>query len=267
MVMDVAAVDRVPGQVFGEVAEDFDRVRLRYPDDLVDDVLSYSGRAGTRRRALEVGAGTGKATLAFAARSVPIVALEPDEAMAAVLAHRIARVGEVRVVRCRFEDYVPDEAFGLLYAADAWHWTEPDLRWLRAEQALVPGGTLALFWNRDRIDDSSLRNAMVGVLAEIAPAVVIRDSPPEPDRLLNEGPGSELAQRTEFGDVIGRIYPSRLIIPGVDYLTYMSTRSQIRMQTEPTRKRLFAAMADVFSRDVPVAVHSVLYLARRKSTS
>ena len=258
---------RVPGQVFGEVAEDFDRVRLGYPDDLVEDVLSFSRLADSGRRVLEVGAGTGKATLAFAARGVPIVALEPDEAMAAVLAHHVAGVRNVRVVRCRFEDYGPDEAFGLLYAADAWHWTEPILRWRLAAEALVRGGTLALFWNRDRIEDTSLRNAMVEVLTEIAPVVVVNDAQPEPNRLLNEGPGSELTQRSEFGDVVSRIFTSRLIIPGVDYLTYMSTRSQIRMQTEPTRKRLFAALTDVFSRDVPVVVHSVLYLARRTSAT
>ncbi|GIF76535.1 class I SAM-dependent methyltransferase [Asanoa siamensis] len=71
---------RPAGRVFGEVAEDYDRVRLPFPAALVDDVLGYSHLAGP---ALEVGAGTGRATVAFAERGVPVVAVEPDAAMAA----------------------------------------------------------------------------------------------------------------------------------------------------------------------------------------
>ena len=50
---------------------------------------------------------------------------------------------------------------------------------------------------------------------------------------------------------------------GPDYLTHMWTRSQIRMLTEPVRVRLRAALADVFADPVPLAVPTVLYLARR----
>ena len=49
--------------VFGEVAELYDSVRPSYPDALVDDVLAFAG-AGPGDPALEVGAGTGKATRA-----------------------------------------------------------------------------------------------------------------------------------------------------------------------------------------------------------
>jgi hypothetical protein len=43
---------RIVGRVFGEVAEDYDRVRLAYPVALIDDVLNYSQVAADRRRAL-----------------------------------------------------------------------------------------------------------------------------------------------------------------------------------------------------------------------
>ena len=56
---------------FGVVAELYDRMRPSYPLALVDDVLAFAGVG----RALEVGAGTGKATVLFAARDVEVVAL------------------------------------------------------------------------------------------------------------------------------------------------------------------------------------------------
>ncbi|WP_460492072.1 hypothetical protein [Dactylosporangium cerinum] len=60
---------RVRARVFGEVADDYERFRPDYPPALIDDVLAYAGLDGAA--ALEVGAGTGKATVAFAERVSP----------------------------------------------------------------------------------------------------------------------------------------------------------------------------------------------------
>jgi hypothetical protein len=48
--------------VLGEVAETYHRVRPGYPDALVDDVFAF-GMLEPGDRAVEVGAGTGKAVL------------------------------------------------------------------------------------------------------------------------------------------------------------------------------------------------------------
>ena len=69
--------------VFGEVAELYDRARAGYPEALIDDVISFAGGDGPSLRALEVGAGTGKATVGFASRDLEILALEPSADMAA----------------------------------------------------------------------------------------------------------------------------------------------------------------------------------------
>jgi SAM-dependent methyltransferase len=256
-------MERVQAQVFGEVAEDFDRVRLSYPAELVDEVLTYSGLADSGRRALEVGAGTGKATRVFAGRGIPIVAVEPDEAMAAILARHTGHLSNVHIALSTFENYRPDEGFGLLYSADAWHWTQPEVRWSLAAEALADGGTLALFWNLARIDDPPLRQSMLDVFAEIAPTIVVNDDPVDLARFMAEWPGDELAVQPEFEDLIGRNYPSRQIFTGADYLTHLSTRSQCRMLAEPVRADLFAALADVFDDVVPLTIDTVLYLARR----
>ncbi len=257
----MAAGERIQGQTFGEVAEDFDRVRLGYPEALVDDVLAFCGSALHGRSALEVGAGTGKATRAFVARGVPVVAVEPDEAMAAILNRHVGDV--VRIERVGFEEYEPEDAFGLLYSADAWHWIRPPVRWALAGRALAPGGVLALIWNNARIDDRVLRQSMVDVLGEITPGIVIEDDMVTEDRLLRVWPGTELVGQPDFEDVEARLYQSRVTMSGADYLTHMWTRSQVRMLAEPVRGRLFAALADVFDRIVPLTVDAGLYLARR----
>jgi SAM-dependent methyltransferase len=258
----VSTEERVAGRTFGEMAEEYDRVRLGYPAELVDDVLGYLGPSGDGRRALEVGAGTGKATLAFAGRGLAIVALEPDHAMAAVLARHAAGRPGVEIVRSTFEEFQPRERFGLLLSADAWHWTDPESRWQRAAAAVGPGGVVAVFGHDGRIADDGLRQALLDAIAAHAPAVVLHDDPVEPDRLFQTWPGRDLAERPEFTDLVGRVYPARRSMSGADYLTHMATRSQCRMLPEPDRRRLFTALAQVFDRPVPLTVETVLYLAR-----
>jgi tRNA G46 methylase TrmB len=59
--------------VFGEVAELYDS----YPPALVDDLVAMAGLDGGQA-VLEVGAGTGKATVLFAQRGIPVLAIEPQ---------------------------------------------------------------------------------------------------------------------------------------------------------------------------------------------
>src|SRR3954468_21450207 len=84
---ETVGVDRVGARSCGAAAADYDKYRPRYPDQLVDDVVAtLSGR-----RVLEVGAGTGIATAAFAARGMAMTCLEPDAEMAAMLSAETRR--------------------------------------------------------------------------------------------------------------------------------------------------------------------------------
>jgi SAM-dependent methyltransferase len=136
--------------IFGEVAELYDKARAAYPEALFDDVLDYARcTAASSMRALEIGAGTGKATVALAARGVDVVALEPDAAMAAVLRRSCENFPHVRIEVTTFEDWTTSwKGFDLLYAAQAWHWVAREVRARRAAELLRADGTIALFWHR-----------------------------------------------------------------------------------------------------------------------
>lgn len=109
---------------FGAVAEAYERFRPGYPVELADLVLTYAG--GPVRTALEIGAGTGKATRLFAERGIAVTATDPDGAMLAELRKHVP--ADVRTVQAAFEDVPVDESYDLVYAAAALHWTEPEQR-------------------------------------------------------------------------------------------------------------------------------------------
>ncbi|WP_236048129.1 class I SAM-dependent methyltransferase [Paractinoplanes ovalisporus] len=79
--------------------------------------------------ALEIGAGTGKATRLFAGRGIAVTATEPDEGMLAELRRHVPK--DVRTVRAAFEELPVGETYGLVYAAASLHWTRPEGRWAR----------------------------------------------------------------------------------------------------------------------------------------
>src|ERR1700737_852399 len=112
--------------VFGEVADLYDRARPGYPGALGDDVLGFCGLPAPR--VLEVGAGTGKATVAFAARGLEVVALEPSPEMAAVAARNCEAFPRTSVQVSTFEDWAATGGFDLVVAAQSWQMLVPESR-------------------------------------------------------------------------------------------------------------------------------------------
>jgi SAM-dependent methyltransferase len=130
-------------RTFDEDAELYDRVRPGYPPAIFDDLADLAG-IGPGCRVLEIGPGTGQATLALAERGCRVVAVELGPQMAAVARRRLARFSDVRVVVAAFEDWpLPSEPFDVVLSATAFHWVDPAVRVQKAADALRPSGALA----------------------------------------------------------------------------------------------------------------------------
>ncbi|HKE66611.1 MAG TPA: class I SAM-dependent methyltransferase [Micromonosporaceae bacterium] len=258
--------ERVRARVFGEVADDYDRFRPEYPAPLVDDVLAYAGIAsgdGAGVAALDVGAGTGKATLPFATRGLAVTALEPDPAMAAVLRARTADRQNVTVVESALEEFRSERRYRLLLSGQAWHWTNPATRWEQAADLVAPHGALALFWNHECIADLAARTAVTEAHRELAPSVEWDPDPIDEASLITSWPGDELTDRPEFVDVDARAYAWSWTMPTSSYVSMQSTHSNFRITDEDTRTAMFGAITDLLGEQVELAMVTALYLARR----
>ncbi len=55
-----------------------------------------------------------------------------------------------------FERFRAKRRFDLVYAAAAWHWTDPTTRWSKVVELLAPGGVLALFGRPAELKDPAL---------------------------------------------------------------------------------------------------------------
>jgi SAM-dependent methyltransferase/8-oxo-dGTP pyrophosphatase MutT (NUDIX family) len=146
--------------IFDEDPELYDRARPGYPPQAFDD-LAALGELRPGSRVLEVGSGTGKATVALAERGYRVVGLELGAGMARVARERLAGFDGVESVDADFEQWpLPSEPFDAVVSATAWHWIDPAVGVPKAAEALRPGGVLAT------LTTTSVRGADVPFLAE-----------------------------------------------------------------------------------------------------
>lgn len=145
--MDAAQDRELLRQTFDRAARLYHQARPDYPDGLYAALISLAGLRPETDALCEVGAGPGKATLPLARRGFRITCVELGAALAAEARRNLAAFDRVTVVNAGFETWrpPPGETFALVFAATAWHWIDPAIRYLKAWELLRPGGHLA-FW-------------------------------------------------------------------------------------------------------------------------
>ena len=128
---------------FDEAADLYDRARPGYPPELFGD-LADIGRLRPEARVLEIGPGTGQATVPMAERGFNVTAIELGPNLAAVARRKLARFPLAAVVEGAFEDWpLPAEPFDAVVCATAFHWLDQSVRVTKAADALRPAGVLA----------------------------------------------------------------------------------------------------------------------------
>src|SRR6516162_8364768 len=161
------------GEVFDEIAAEYDRRRPSYPGELVDQACRVAG-IGSGDHVLELGCGSGQLTRGLVARGLHVTALEPGKNLMALARRNLAGSGEVELVTARFEDaLLPREQFQAVFSASAFHWIDPKVSWQKAADVLVPGGTLALVQYFGLEEPRSQRDqaAALAAIRKVAPDV------------------------------------------------------------------------------------------------
>jgi SAM-dependent methyltransferase len=172
---------------FGAVAGDYDRLRPGPPAAAVNWLLP--GRAGV---VVDLAAGTGLLSRALTARAARVIAVEPDQRMAAVLR---ARSPLVTVLEGRGEAIgLPDASADGVFISSAWHWLDPARALPEIARVLRDGGRFGAIWTgRDR---------RVGWVREADLAVrraVLSSREDGPDRSDSRDAGPESRSERLFG--------------------------------------------------------------------
>jgi SAM-dependent methyltransferase len=223
--------------VFDRAADDYQRTRPVCPPQLFDDLLGLAGlKAGDR--VLEIGCGTGQATVPLAERGLAVAAVELGAGLAAVARRRLAGFPAAEVVTSAFEDWEPRGApFDAVVAVSSLHWIDPRLRYRKPHGLLRSGGTMAVagcLWARPADAGRFWTDVQ-----EDYRAVGYDGSPPPP-------PGQIGLQHfppeagSFFAEVASRRYPFELRYSARDYLAILATQCGTHALGESRRAEFLA---------------------------
>lgn len=258
---------------YDKIAQLYDRARPRYPAALFDDIIAYADLPADAR-ILEIGCGTGQATLPLAQRGYAIDCIELGAELAKVARANLAPFPKVQVIQADFDTVALAPArYDLVLSATAFHWLDPATRFNKVHRLLQAGGTLALFWHRPVVTDTSgsFVDAVQRVYRDIAPELTRHyRRPPHPDAVTTEYahliPASGL-----FDQLAIRKHYTATQYSAATYIELLDTFSDHRALAPDKRRQLFGAIEDLihaaYSGEIIRETVALLYLARRKSVS
>ena len=250
---------------FDQAAEEYDEVRPGYPINMFDDLISLTN-IPEGGKIIEVGAGTGQATLPIARRGFRITSLEPGSSLRRIAVRNLAPYPKVELLKTSFEDWPLEEhGYDLVISATAFHWVDPHIGYKKAAAALKEGGSLALFWNRHP-------KPYTGFFGDVQR--IYRDVTPEwldpVDKQRDEDWIEEIKARIEgvglFDRALVKTYFWSRVYSAEAYIKLLSTYSDHLGLEEHRRKHLFEGIYTLINEKFGGAVTrpylTVLFIAR-----
>jgi SAM-dependent methyltransferase len=223
MIPDPSAGERrrLPA-TFDQAAEDYDRTRPVCPPALFDDLVALAG-IGPGDQVLEIGPGTGQATVPLAGRGLAVAGIEPGPALAAIARSRLAAFPLARIETTSFEAWEPEGGpFDVVAAFNSLHWIDPALRYRKPAQLLRDGGHMvvaAIKWAAA----PDAERFWADVQEDYRAVGFEGGPPPAPDAIQPWHFPPEAGAL--FTEVAARAYPLRRVYTADEYLVNLGTQT------------------------------------------
>jgi SAM-dependent methyltransferase len=243
---------------FDEIVENYDRIRPDYPIEIFEDVIKYSGlRKGGK--ALEIGAGTGKATGFFVKSGYDVTAVEIGANMAGFLHARFDGYDNFRVVVSSFEEAALEgNSYDQIYAASAFHWVNADIGCPKVFHWLKNGGAVALIrYNSipapgherlyEDIDDAYMKH----YFSYYTSKRMMPDNTKEifyTPKLISEGYGFEDLRAYGFTDVTMSLYEKELAFTADEFIVFKETLADHRGLPDENKAALYAGVKEAVNK-------------------
>jgi SAM-dependent methyltransferase len=271
--MALVAADRYSLRAtFDSAAHLYHQSRPDYPEELYHELMHLADlRSGDRL--LEIGCATGKATLPLAGRGFRITCVEIGAELAAMARQNLAGFPDVEVIEGAFETCPPspESGFDLVFAATAWHWIDPAVKYQRAWELLRTGGHLAV-WSATHVfpdgGDPFFREIQ-DVYDEIGEGLPAGAGRPRPGELPDDA--AEIVGSGWFEDAAVRHFDWEISYTAEEYIRLLDTFSGHIAMDAPKRNRLYREIRSRLARraDGRLRRHwgAVLQVARRRDSA
>jgi len=253
-------------RTFDEVADLYAAARRPYPEEVVDDLVRLAGLA-PHSAVVEIGCGTGQATLPLAARGLRITCVELGARLAAITRRNLADYSEVEVVHADFERWeAARHDYDAVVSFNAFHWIDPARRYELTARLLRPHGSLAFVEPRHVVPAGS--DPIFLEMQEDYRAVgLVGDDQPGPPEDVPDF-RDEIEASGRFRDVVVRRHLFTRTYTANEYIALMETSSDHRLLPDDVRDELFRLKRRRIEArpdgTVEMAHLAILHVARRR---
>ena len=129
----------------------YEKMRPGYVDDIYRAIFEYV-HIDENSRVVEVGSGSGQATLPVLKTGCELTSVEYGENFSELLRNKFKEYERFKVITGKFEDVnLENNTFDLVFSATAFHWVPEEIGYPKLHSILKDGGAFARFANRPRI--------------------------------------------------------------------------------------------------------------------
>lgn len=248
---------------FNKDEYNYDKARPDYPSELFEEIFKYSNLP-TNSNVLEIGIGTGHATLPFIQKGCNLTAVELGDRLAEYCKQKFSAYENFNIINADFlKADLPENHFDMIFSATAFHWIPKDSGYAKVKSLLKPNGVISLFWNHPFVsnteDETNLASMTVYKKYRPNDKTPIQFDESKCQVILNE------LAHYGFRDIQSKIYRRTRTLTSEEYINLIKTYSDHNALPEQLRL--------AFEQDMKQAIDEVggkiniyntidLYLAR-----
>jgi SAM-dependent methyltransferase len=247
---------------FGRIAAEYDASRPEYAPEALRRAQEVLG-LGPEARVVDLAAGSGTLTRALAERFAEVVAVEPDDAMRAILAQRSPQVETLAGTAERIP--LANDSVDGVFVGDAFHWFDGSPAVAEIARVLRPRGGVALLWNAWWSDDAD------GTSDVLDPPLPAEARALLDDVYIRSGRAAARAEKadpmaafaaTSFEPLTAETFARTSELTGADVVDLYTTVSSVAWLPRAERNELRRELLPMLAASYELEISTVLLWAR-----
>lgn len=228
---------------FNTVSSEYDKWRPTYVPELYEDIFSVK-EINQSSNVLEIGIGTGQATLPILEKGCSFTAVELGEKLAEYTQNKFGNYKNFNIINSKFEDFeCPPNSFDLIFSASAFHWIPEKIGYTKVYRILKSGGFFARFANHPYKDKGreEIHVAMQKIYAIYMPGALSGTEYSKEDAQNR----ADISKKYGFVDVNYKLYHRTRSFNAKEYVSLLGTYSDHIAIEEKKRLKFFAEIQKV----------------------
>lgn len=222
---------------FNTVCSEYDRWRPAYVEELYYDIFAAK-EINQTSNVLEVGIGTGQATLPILETGCALTAIELGDKLAEYSKQKFSSFEKFHIKKMAFQDFkCSPNSFDLVYSASAFHWIPEEIGYTKVFNMLKSGGVFARFANHPYKDKkrNEIHIVFEKIYAKYMPGSLAGDEYNE----VNAENRAYIAQKYGFKDISYKLYHRTRTFTADEYTLLLGTYSDHIAIEQRTRMKFF----------------------------